>query len=190
VSIEKNDITQVLVERARKGDQQSVYRLYKMYVGAMYNISIRIVANHLDAEDVLQESFVSAFSNLRTYKGEATFGAWLKRIVINKSINHAKKQKIWFADAEQLPEAEDLADEDELAENDPLALISPEMIHEAVKTLPAKAKAVFSLYLLEGYQHKEIARMLDVAESTSKAHYQRACKLLREKLLEQLRINN
>jgi len=169
----------MLVERARKGDQQSIYQLYKMYVRAMYNISIRIVANHLDAEDILQESFASAFCNLESYKGEATFGAWLKRIVINKSVNHVMKKKIWFADTGTI----DVADEDELSDDDLFAKISPEMIHEAIKTLPAKAKAVFSLYLLEGYQHKDIAEMLDISESTSKSQYQRARKLLQERIL-------
>ena len=174
----------MLVERARKGDQQSVYRLYKMYVRAMYNVSIRIVANHLDAEDILQESFASAFCNLGAYKGEATFGAWLKRIVINKSINHVKKQKIRFADTEHLPEMEDVSDEDELSGDNLFTKISPEMIQEAIKTLPAKAKTVFSLYLLEGYQHKDIAKMLDISESTSKSQYQYARKLLQERLLK------
>ena len=186
MSTESFDITQMLVERARKGDQQSMHRLYTMFVRAMYNISIRIVANPLDAEDILQESFAGAFCNLEAYKGEASFGAWLKRIVINKSINHVKKQKIWFADAERLPEM-DVSDEDE--DNHLFAEISPEMIHEAVKTLPAKAKAVFSLYLLEGYQHKDIAVMLDISESTSKSQYQRARKLLRERLLKMVTDN-
>ena len=183
MSAESIDVTQMLVDRARKGDQQSINRLYKMYVRAMYNISIRIVANQLDAEDILQESFASAFCNLEAYKGEASFGAWLKRIVINKSINHVKKQKIWFADIE----AEDVPDEDELSDENLFAKISPEMIHEAIKTLPAKAKAVFSLYLLEGYQHKDIAKMLDISESTSKSQYQRARKLLQERILERVK---
>jgi len=155
-----------------------------MYVRAMYNVSIRIVANQLDAEDVVQESFASAFSNLGAYKEEATFGAWLKRIVINKSINHVKKQKIWFADADQLSRLEDVADEDESSDDHLFAKISPEMVHEAIKTLPAKAKAVFNLFLLEGYQHKEIAKMLDISESTSKSQYQYARKLLQERILE------
>jgi len=172
-------MTQMLVDSARKGDQQSMYQLYKMYARAMYNISIRIVANRLDAEDILQESFASAFCNLGAFKGEASFGAWLKRIVINKSINHVKKQKIWFADIE----AEDVADEDEISDDHLFAKISPEMIHEAIKTLPAKAKAVFCLYLLEGYQHKDIAEMLEISESTSKSQYQRARKLLQERIL-------
>ena len=190
MSTESFDIAQMLIERARKGDQQSIYRLYKMYVRAMYNVSIRIVANQLDAEDILQESFASAFCNLRAYKGEASFGAWLKRIVINKSLNHVKKQKIWFEDTGHLPETEDVSDEDELSDDNILAEISPEMIHEAIKTLPAKAKVVLNLYLLEDYQHKDIARMLDISESTSKSQYQRARKLLQERILKKIRIKN
>ena len=181
---ESIDITQTLVSRARKGDQQSIYRLYKMYVQAMYNISIRIVVNQLDAEDILQESFASAFCNLDTYKREVTFGAWLKRIVINKSINHVKKQKIWFADTEHLPETEDIPDENDFFDDNMLAEISPEMINEAIKTLPAKAKTILNLYLLEDYQHKDIAVMLNISVSTSKSQYQRARKLLQDRLLE------
>ena len=180
MSTESFDITQMLVDRARKGDQQSVYRLYKMYVRAMYNVSIRIVANQHDVEDILQESFASAFCNLGAFKGEATFGAWLKRIVINKSINHVKKQKIWFTEIETV----DVPDEDEHSDDNLFAKITPEMIHEAIKTLPAKAKTVLNLYLLEGYQHKEIAKMLDISESTSKSQYQRARKLLQERILK------
>jgi RNA polymerase sigma-70 factor (ECF subfamily) len=186
LTTESFDIAQILVERARKGDQQSMYRLYKMYVRAMYNASIRIVSNQLDAEDVLQESFASAFCNLGAYKGESSFGVWLKRIVINKSINHVKKQKIGFADTGHLPETEDITDEDELFGDNIFAEISPEMIHEAIKTLPGKAKAVLNLYLLEGYQHKDIAGMLDISESTSKSQYQRARKLLQERLLKMI----
>ena len=149
----------------------------------MYNVSIRIVTNRLDAEDVVQEAFASAFCNLGAYKGEASFGAWLKRIVINKSINHVKKQKMWFTDMENLSATDDIADVDE-SDDHLFSKISPEMIHEAIKTLPAKAKVVFNLYLMEGYQHKDIARMLNISESTSKSQYQYARKLLREELLE------
>ena len=184
---ESSDITQMLVDRVRKGDQQSMYRLYKMYVQAMYNVSIRIVSNQLDAEDILQESFASAFSHLKTYNGEASFGAWLKRIVINKSINHVKKQKTGLIDADCLPETEDIPDENDFSDDDLFADISPEMIHEAIKTLPEKAKMVFNLYLLEDYPHKDIARMLDISESTSKSQYQRARKLLRERILRMIK---
>jgi RNA polymerase sigma-70 factor (ECF subfamily) len=181
---ESFDITKMLVERARKGDLQAMHRLYKMYVRAMYNTSIRIVANQLDAEDILQESFASAFSKLGTFKEAASFGAWLKRIVINKSINHVKKQKIWVEDIDYLTEKED--NTDEISDDSIFTEVSPEMINEAIKTLPDKAKVVFNLYLLEGYQHKDIAKMLKISESTSKSQYQRARKLLQDKLLKMI----
>jgi RNA polymerase sigma-70 factor (ECF subfamily) len=121
---------------------------------------------------------------LRSYKEDASFGAWLKRIVINKSINHVKKQNIWFADMEHLQE--DVPDENDFSDDNMITGISPEMIHEAIKLLPTKAKAVFNLYLLEDYQHKDIAAMLDISESTSKSQYRRACKLLQEMLLKMI----
>lgn len=169
------DITQKLVERARMGDQQSMYRLYKMYIQAMYNTCIRIVVNQFDAEDILQESFVSAFKKLETFKGESSFGVWLKRIVINNSLNHLRKQKQVFTDIDNLHVVDDADDED-------FPEVSPEMIHGAIKTLPDKARVVLTLYLLEGYMHKEIAEVLGISESTSKSQYQRARTLLRGKI--------
>jgi RNA polymerase sigma factor (sigma-70 family) len=85
------DIHKELIDRCRMGDQDAHFRLYKLYSRAMYNVGFRITGNEEDAEDVLQESFVSAFKNLESYRGDATFGAWLKRIVVNKSINVIKK---------------------------------------------------------------------------------------------------
>jgi RNA polymerase sigma-70 factor (ECF subfamily) len=84
---ENIDINKKLVEKARQGDQQAMYRLYRMYLPAMYNTCIRIVANQFDAEDIIQESFISAFSGIKKFRGESTFGTWLKRIVINKSLS-------------------------------------------------------------------------------------------------------
>ncbi len=176
------EITQRLVERARGGDQQSMYRLYKMYVQAMYNTSIRIVANQFDAEDILQESFVSAFNGLESFKGDSTFGAWLKRIVINKSLNHLRKQKNSFTDVDNLHLVDDVHDEEDFPE------ISPEMVHEATKSLPEKARVVLNLYLMEGYMHKEIADMLSISESTSKSQYQRARTLLQTRIKEMIEL--
>jgi len=142
----------------------------------MYNTCVRIVVNQFDAEDILQESFVSAFKSLESFKGESSFGAWLKRIVINKSLNALRQKKYSFTDLDNLQVAQEELDDDEIPE------VAPEAIHEAIKTLPEKARVVLNLYLLEGYMHKEIAEMLEISESTSKSQYQRAKKLLRDKL--------
>ena len=182
MTIEKNDITQMLVEQALRGKQQASYRLYKMHVQAMYNTCIRIVENQLDAEDIIQESFASAFCNLEKFKGEVSFGAWLKQIVINQSINFIRNQKKWLVVTDNLPETEDELDFIDNSDDDMFNNILPEMIFEAIKSLPEKAKIVFNLYLLEGYNHADIALMLDISESTSKSQYQRARKLLQKML--------
>ena len=168
-----------LIETARKGDQQSMYRLYKLYVQAMYNICIRMISNQNDAEDIIQESFINAFNSLDKFRGDSSFGSWLKRIVINKSISFLKKKKQEFTDIDNLQIPDNHEDEN-------LPKIDPAEIHESIKTLPEKARVVLNLYLLEGYKHKEIAEMLNISESTSKSQYLRAKQLLREKLLKKI----
>ena len=182
LGLETVDINAKLIERARQGDQQAMYRLYKMHVQAMYNTSIRIVVNQFDAEDIIQESFLSAFKSLDSFKGESTFGVWLKRIVTNKSLNVLRQKKQSFADLDNLHLAYEDSEEEDFPE------ITPEVIHEAIKTLPEKARVVLNLFLLEGYMHKEIAEMLEISESTSKSQYQRARKLLQEKIRTELNL--
>ena len=77
-----------LIERSKQGDTKTQYKLYSLYVEAMFNVSMRMVKVREDAEDVLQESFIEAFKNLNSFRYESTFGSWLKRIVINRSINY------------------------------------------------------------------------------------------------------
>jgi len=170
-----------LINAARKGDQQSMYRLYKLYVQAMYNISVRMVSNQYDAEDIIQESFVKAFNNLNSFRGESSFGSWLKRIVINQSITFLKSKKQEFTDVDNMQ----LVSNDHEEQSFPQ--IEPKVIHESIKNLPEKARIVLNLYLLEGYRHKEIAEILNISESTSKSQYLRAKQLLREKLKKEIR---
>ena len=169
-----------LIDSARKGNQQSMYRLYKLYVQAMYNTCIRMVSNQYDAEDIIQESFVKAFNNLDSFRGDSSFGSWLKRIVINQSISFLRTKKQEFTDIDNLQ----IVNEEE--ENN-IPKVDPAMIHESIKALPEKARVVLNLYLLEGYRHKEIAEILDITVSTSKSQYLRAKQLLREKLKKEIR---
>ena len=169
-----------LINTARKGDQQSMYRLYKLYVQAMYNTCIRMVSNQCDAEDIIQESFVKAFNSLDSFRGESSFGSWLKRIVINQSVTFLRKRK---QDAIELEHLQIASEEDE----ETFPEIELTVIHESIKSLPEKARVVLNLYLLEGYRHKEIAEILEITESTSKSQYLRAKHLLREKLKKEIR---
>lgn len=171
------NIHEELIERCRAGERNAFQRLYQLYSRSMYNVGYRIVGNEDDAADVLQEAFISAFNNLDHYRGDSTFGAWLKRIVINKSINVLKRRKM-----EALPEddrwdvPEEIADEPEFEE------LTVERVKKAIQQLPDGYRSVLSLYLLEGYDHQEIGEILGVSESTSKSQLNRAKSKLRELL--------
>lgn len=164
-----------LIDRCLIGDAVAQKQLYKLYVKAMFNVCYRITNDHSDAEDIVQEAFVSAFQNLRSYQGDATFGAWLKRIVINKSINFIKKRKV---------ELEELTDADEVVEEEHTKYdeLTVQKVKAAIAKLPDGYRVVLSLYLLEGYDHGEISLILGISESTSKSQYNRAKHKIRQLL--------
>jgi RNA polymerase sigma factor (sigma-70 family) len=164
-----------LIARCRDGDRDAHYRLYKLYSKAMFNVGLRITGNEADAEDALQEAFISAFRNLHVYRGDATFGAWLKRIVVNKAINVVKKRR-----HELIPDDEqwDVAEPEEQAEY--REELTVEKVRHAIDRLPDGYRAVLSLYLLEGYDHQEIAGIMGITESTSKSQLNRAKNKLKE----------
>lgn len=146
----------------------------------MYNVGYRIVNNPEEAEDVLQEAFISAFRNLQHYRGDSTFGAWLKRIVINKAINCLHKRKV-----ERMPDDDRWDVPAEESENmlDGFPF-SVEQVRNAIERLPDGYRSVLSLYLLEGYDHAEIGEIMRITESTSKSQFNRAKKKLRDLLEE------
>jgi RNA polymerase sigma factor (sigma-70 family) len=166
-----------LVERCKQGDSRSFATLYSKYAKAMYNTSLRIVNHTGDAEDVLQEAFTDAFRSLDDFHYKSTFGAWLKRIVINKSINLLRKRKMDLIDIEKtnighLPEEESTDDEERA--------MKVEEIKKAVAQLPNGYRAVLTLYLFEGYDQEEIAEILQVSHATVRTQYMRA----KQKLLQ------
>ena len=166
-----------LIARCKAGDREAHYSLYKRYSKAMYNVGYRITRNDAEAEDVLQEAFINAFRNLDSYRGDATFGAWLKRIVVNKAINALNKKK-----HETIPEDEhwDIADVEQPTEY--IDNLTVERVKHSIAQLPDGYRSVLSLYLLEGYDHQEIAEILGITESTSKSQLNRAKNKLREML--------
>ena len=145
----------------------------------MYNVAKRITNNTDDAQDAVQDAFISAFQKIQQYKGESTFGAWLKRIVINKSLSLIQsKKRIDFKDSEQLELADDASPP---FENNGFEY-SIEDVKKAVGQLADGYRSVLSLYLFEGYDHAEIAEILGISLSTSKTQYIRAKKKLKENL--------
>jgi RNA polymerase sigma-70 factor (ECF subfamily) len=162
-----------------KGDVRAQYQLYSLYSKAMYNICVRMTNQIEEAEDMLQESFTYAFSKLGSFRFESSFGAWLKRIVVNTCINHLKKRKVDLVYTEQhndpIPE-DDYVDYREIK-------FQVEGVMKAMEKLPEGYRVVFSLYLLEGYDHKEISEILGISESTSKSQFLRAKQKIKEILM-------
>jgi RNA polymerase sigma factor (sigma-70 family) len=158
-------------------DRQLAENLFKTYSRGMYNISLRMLGNKQDAEDVLQDALMQAYSKLNSLKEVEKFGSWLKRIVINHCL-HFIRDKISFSDLSNLNlEEEEVGD---------LHTFSMEEINESIRQLPDGCRIVFNLYLLENYSHKEVAIMLGISESTSKSQYQRARQLLQHQLNKKL----
>jgi RNA polymerase sigma factor (sigma-70 family) len=170
-----------LVQLCIEGNTSAYKVLYEKYAKAMYNTALRIVGKVPDAEDVLQESFTDAFTQLRTFEHKSTFGAWLKQIVIFKSISFLKKQRLTFAELNE--NVHDAIEEKEINEEE--IWFTVEGIKHKLKELPDGYRAVLSLYLLEGYDHEEIAGILNITHNTVRSQYSRA----KQKLLHLLKNN-
>ncbi|MFC2090504.1 RNA polymerase sigma factor [Bacteroidota bacterium] len=168
-----------LVEKCLEGDVKAQYQLYRKYSKGLYNIAIRLMGNKMDAEDVLQESFIKAFRCMGELKDTEALGGWLKRIVTNKCISLLRKTRVRFEEIEDYKL--DVTEEEELE-----SYIEPELVHNTIKELPEGARTIIVLRALEGYAHKEIAEMLGISLSTSKTQYHRALGILKMKLKQQL----
>ncbi len=178
----KRDETYSIVKRCQEGDQIAFQILYDQYAKAMYNTSFRILNNHADAEDVLQEAFIDAFRHIGSFDGRSTFGYWLKRIVVNHSINEIRKRKNKFLDLDEQHELSDQQEHDHSYDVEYQA----EHVVDCIQKLPSGYRTVISLYLLEGYDHQEIAQILNVAESTTRTQYMRAKKKLQQMLKSEM----
>jgi RNA polymerase sigma factor (sigma-70 family) len=147
----------------------------------MYNICFRMMNNAEEAQDMLQEGFVDAFRRLESFRFESTIGAWLKKIMINKCINALEKRRIIWAD-EEISDL-DITPVDNESVNEEELQLSVERVKQAMSRLPEGARVIFSLYLLEGYDHTEISEILHISESTSKTQFMRARQMVKEILL-------
>lgn len=161
-----------LVNESIKNNKIAQRTLYEKYAKAMYNTCIRMMGNEDEAKDVLQDAFIKAFTNLQSYGFEASFGSWLKRIVVNTCLNQLrKKQHLEYTEEDTNLIAEEVHDDDDTWRI--------ELIQKAIPKLANGYRQILSLYLFEGYNHKEISEILDIRESTSKSQYHRAKKELK-----------
>jgi RNA polymerase sigma factor (sigma-70 family) len=169
-----------VIAGCKRGDRKAQYEIYKQYSKAMYNVALRITGDTLEAEDVLQEGFLIAFDKIASYRNEATFGAWLKKIMVNVALNQVRKRRYQFSEIDEDDDYEDSSPQEAQVEED--INFQAAQIRKAVESLPDGFRIVFTLYLLEGYDHAEIAEILGISVSTSKSQYNRAKKKLQEML--------
>ncbi|MCT4644663.1 MAG: RNA polymerase sigma factor [Carboxylicivirga sp.] len=170
------DIHRPIIEKAAKGQAKAQRKLYELYAKAMFNICYRMMNSIEDAEDMLQEVFCEAFRRIESFRYDSTFGAWIKRITINRCINELKKRKLNLELNEEITPDAML---DEAGETEDLEL-KVEHIKHAMGMLPDGYRVIFSLYMLEGYDHQEIADIMQISVSTSKSQLARAKKKLTE----------
>lgn len=157
----------LLINRCAKGDEMAMMQVYDLYCKAMFQVACRYLSEE-DAKDAMQESFLKAFSKLEQFEPSVSFGAWLKRIVINQCIDQLKKRRLEFQDIndEFLEEIED--DDWNFDSN-----ISKDMIVKAIEGMNPKHQTVLKLYLMEGFDHEEISEILKIPIKTSRTHLRR-----------------
>ncbi|MBN1132588.1 MAG: RNA polymerase sigma factor [Bacteroidales bacterium] len=175
------DMHKDLIEACRKGSRTAQFKIYELYYRVMYNTALRIVGDPDDAEDVMQEAFLKAFRKLDTFSGKVSFGAWLKKIVINQALDFIKLKKTTVsldAIGERRGEEEEGSEEGEEYSME----WNVGTIKEAILALPEGYRIVLSLYLIEGYDHEEIASILNISNATSRTQYHRAKKKLLESI--------
>ncbi len=173
-----NDTHREIVEACMQGQRHAQFELYKLYSKAMYNICTRMLNSVEDAEDVLQQSFTDVFTKLHYFRFDSSIGAWIKRIVVNNCINFLKKKKLQLVELQH----ERYVEKTDTKASQPVLNI--QLIQQALSKLSDGYRVVFSLYAMEGYDHKEIAEILDISVSTSKSQYSRAKAKLKELILQ------
>ncbi len=168
-----------LLTACKQNDPKAQLEIYNRYYKAMFNTALRIVGDFDDAEDVMQEAFIKAFGKLDTYQAKATFGAWLKRIVINESITWLRKgKKIQCEDVEHLPETIEETEWNFDPEN-----IKIKSLIEALRLLKSKYRTALSLYYIEGYDYEEITGILNVSYANARALVSRGKQQLKKILV-------
>ncbi len=165
-----------LIKECKKQHTDAQEILYRQYAATLFSLCLKYCDNRASAEDSLQDAFIIIFEKIGQYKNKGSFEGWLKRITINTALQKYRKQKIFKtteeAEIEEVIEVED--------EGLPLAFLL-----QLIQELPDRYRLVFNLYVLDRFSHKEIAKMLEISEGTSKSNLARARKILQQKIIQQ-----
>ena len=168
-----------IIEACVKGDRHAQRSLYEIFSKKMFVVCLRYTKSQQEAEDILQDSFIKVFKNLKGYRGDSRLDYWIKRIVVNTALNSQRKKLYMYP----MVDIEDVKSDFDL--NKTLAAFGLEELLNMIKELPTGCQTVFNMFAIEGFSHKEIAEMLEVSEGTSKSQFSRARKLLKEKIAKE-----
>ncbi|HBF88492.1 MAG TPA: hypothetical protein DDX39_07615 [Bacteroidales bacterium] len=173
-----------LINKCLKGVPSAQKAFYDMFARKMYGICLRFARVEGEADDIMQEGFVKVFTKLDTFRHEGSLEGWVRRIIVNTAISYIKKNSDYKVEVDL-----NNIGETEIVEDEAISNLSKEELIKMIQLLPERKRMVFNLYVYEGYCHKEIAEMLDITESTSKAQLSKAKQILKEKL-EKIRVKS
>ena len=176
-SANKRDIDK-LVDGLKRQDKKSQEVLYKKYFGLMMSIGMHYCENWDDAKEVVNTAFLKVFTKIEYYTGVGSFEGWMKKTIVNTSLDYIKSKKFDKVDIDDI----NYLNEELFVENEAASNINSEDIMKMIQELPNASKIVFNMYIIEGYKHKEISELLNISEGTSHWHLQNARKLLMNKI--------
>ncbi|PWK20629.1 RNA polymerase sigma factor [Xanthomarina spongicola] len=163
-----------LIQKCSNNDTQAQSELYQLFSSKLFSVCLKYCKNYAEAEDNLQDSFVTIFSKISQFNNKGSFEGWLKRITINTALQRYRKQGVFeIIDDSNIEDVELTVEEDD---------ISLEFLLQIIQELPDRYRLVFNLYVLDGFSHKDIAEMLSITTGTSKSNLARARKILKDRI--------
>ena len=169
--IESDDI---LLKGCLKGEASSQRALYEKYKTPMFRVCLRYAKGRAEAEDILQEGFIKVFTDLHQFKSTGALGGWMRKVIVNVALMHIRKKRVLFSSVE----IDDLSNEF-ITEEDVFAEMNAKALTKIIQQLPDGYRAVFNMYVIEGFSHKEIAEQLNVSVGTSKSQLSKGKAMLR-----------
>lgn len=163
-----------LIEKCKENDTKAQSDLYKLFSSKLFTLCLKYSRNYAEAEDNLQDAFVTIFEKISQYSGKGSLEGWLKRIVINTALQRYRKQGVF-----------DIVNEDQIEDvqiDVDTETVNLDFLLSSIQELPDRYRLVFNLYVLDGYSHKEISEMLDITTGTTKSNLARARKILKDKI--------
>ena len=165
-----------LINRCKQRDVRAQSEVYQLFAGKLFALCLKYSKNYQEAQDNLQDGFITIFSKIEQYKFKGSFEGWLKRIIINTALQKYREKNVLNLVSEEIAEEIEV----EIDELD----ISLDFLLKIIQELPNRYRLVFNMYVLDGYSHKEIAELLEISEGTSKSNLSRGRYILKKKVEE------